>query len=415
VVAALPNLGHDVNVAASHRTGSVKASPDRTPADLAASRKAATRPIAAFGSPGRFAIYDPDLLDAHNLPLLDPPDLNVHSAMPSLQGYSSLVDSYYAAATGSHQATGDGQDVLAPRAIGDGVLDQLDASILLTVPAYLTTRAAGTGVPAQPRVAGHRDVAARTRAAWYLAATLDVSELRVPDSNARQDAAAGTQIGIMTPGALTRWLPASTATPTVLAAKPPQPVRSVAVIARAGRESVRLGPPSITGRGGSSFTANGQLQDALEPPRWAYAGHDGPFAIFDDKFARGPLTLRALRDRSASGASILRVTGGFTSPTTATVRSPRGIRVIRSVAATPGWTATWRAPGSPAMTLRVRRAGLVQAIDVPAGQGVITWSYRPPWFTPGLALSLGSAALILLLASWGLAKRRSSDAADAQT
>jgi hypothetical protein len=415
VVAALPDLGHGVNVAASHRTGPVKAGPERTPAGPAASRKAATRPIAALGYPGRFAIYDPDLLDAHDLPLLGPPDLNVLSAMPSVQGYSSLVDSYYAAATGSHQATGDGQDVLAPRAIGGGVLDQLDTSILLTVPAYLITSAAGTGVPAQPRVAGDRDVAARSRAAWYFAAALDVSEVRVPDSNARQDAAAGTQIGIMTPGGLTRWLPARAATPSVLAARPTRPVRSVAVIARAGSESVRLGPPSITGPGGSSFTANGQLQDAIEPPRWAYAGHDGSFAIFADRFARGPLTLRALRDRSASGASILRVTGGFTSPTTATVRSPHGVRVIRSVAATPGWTATWRPRGGPARTLRVRRAGLVQAIDVPAGQGVITWSYRPPWFTPGLALSLGSAALILLLASWGLTRRRSSDAADAQT
>ena len=47
--------------------------------------------------------------------------------------------------------------------------------------------------------------------------------------------------------------------------------------------------------------------------------------------------------------------------------------------------------------LTVHRAGLVQAIDVPPGRGVVTWSYVPPWFMAGFALSVGAAALILLL------------------
>jgi len=52
---------------------------------------------------------------------------------------------------------------------------------------------------------------------------------------------------------------------------------------------------------------------------------------------------------------------------------------------------------------------LVQGIDVPAGHGVITWTYRPPWFMPGLALSVGAAALILLLATGGRLLRRGKE------
>ena len=119
-------------------------------------------PIADLGYPGRFAIYDPDQLNGQDLSLLGAPDLNVITRTPSVQGYSSLVSGFYASATGSHRATGDGQDVLDPRAVRTGVLDQLDTSVLLTVPAYLTTRS-GTAAARRPRrLPGHRAPAIAT-------------------------------------------------------------------------------------------------------------------------------------------------------------------------------------------------------------------------------------------------------------
>ena len=104
-------------------------------------------PVAALGYPGRFAIYDPDLLDPSDLSALDPPDNNASGdgAMPSMQGYSSTVDGRYASVTGSHQATGAGQDTLAPAAVADGTLDQLDTTVLLTPAAYLVSQAGGSG------------------------------------------------------------------------------------------------------------------------------------------------------------------------------------------------------------------------------------------------------------------------------
>ena len=111
--------------------------------------------MAALGYPGRFAIYDPDLLDPDELSGLDPPDNNSvgSGAMPSMQGYTSTVDGVYALATGSHQATGDGQDTLAPAAVADGTLDQLDTYGPADPSAYLVTSAGGNGLAGGP--AGH--------------------------------------------------------------------------------------------------------------------------------------------------------------------------------------------------------------------------------------------------------------------
>jgi hypothetical protein len=368
-----------------------------TPAHHTAVRPPAARPIAALGYPGRFAIYDPDQLHAEQLPVLGSPDLNAITATPSIQGYSSTVDGHYAAATGSHQAMGDGQDVLDPRAVGNGTLDQLGTSVLLAPPAYLVTAAGKPGPAAGPDGTGQRDIAPGHHATWYFAKPLAVSRLEVPDQDARPDAAAGSQIGLRLAGGSTRWFPATAPDHSRLAISLPHPVTAVAVVAQAGGKPSHLGPVSVTDASGDVYVANGQLQNALTPPRWGYAGHDGSFAVFVDNFARSPLSLQALAGRPASGASVRRTAGPVTAPTAATVSSPHGVRVIRAVAAIPGWTATWQPVRGPAASLAISRAGAVQAVDVPPGRGALTWTYTPPGFIAGLTLSLVAIALILVL------------------
>jgi hypothetical protein len=143
--------------------------------------------------------------------------------------------------------------------------------------------------------------------------------------------------------------------------------------------------------------ANGQLQDALTAPQWGLAGLDGSFAVFVDRSARSMLSLEALAGRSTSGAAVRQVSGPAAEPTAAAVRSPHGVRVVRSVAAIPGWSATWHPESGKPVPLAISRAGLVQAVDVPPGRGILTWSYVSPGFRAGFALSLGAAALLLLL------------------
>jgi hypothetical protein len=195
----------------------------------------------------------------------------------------------------------------------------------------------------------------------------------------------------------TRWFPARAVTPSMLAITVPQPVASVAVTARAPGAPAWLGPPSVVAADGSVFVADGQLQDALVPPHWAFAGLDGPFAVFANRFAQPPLRIEGLPGRSVSGAWVRGSGGGPAEPAAATVFSPLGARVVRSVAAISGWSATWQPRHGPATALAVQPDGLVQAVDVPPGLGVLTWSYTPPGFRAGMALSLVAAALILVL------------------
>lgn len=246
------------------------------------------RPIAALGYPGRFAIYDPDLHNTRGLSVLGPPDMNSITRTPSVQGYTSLVDGRYAAATGSHMAAGQGQNVLSPAAIGGQTLDALNTTILLTLPVY----------------------------------------------------------------------------------------------------------------------ANGDLRDVLVPPHWVLAGYDGAFAIYRNTRARGPLTLSALRGGTLAGASVTNVSGPASGPTRATVSSPAGVRVVRSVAAIPGWTATWHPVNGRQVTLPVRVDGVIQSVAVPAGTGTLAWHYTPPRLAAGLGISVTALVVLLLLCGTALTRSR---------
>jgi hypothetical protein len=405
VVAVLPGLGGGHHAATSRR---------RQAANLVLLGRAGhpprARPVATLGYGGRFAVYDPGELDAEDLTDLDPPDLNVLAATASVQGYSSLVDGGYAAATGSHRATGDGQDVLSPQAVGDGVLDQLGTSVLLTPPGYLIT-AAGQPSPAAPGPAGtgRREVAAGQLATWYLGNALAVSSVQVPVAGPAAVAATGLRLGLLTPGGAVRWLAATARPGTGLAARLPRPVTAVAVVARPGAGRAALGPVSVTDAAGTAFRADGQLQDALTPARWRYAGRDGSFAVFADQLARPPLTLAppgysasGVRPAPApapapAGAWVRALAGPAAGPTAAAVRSRHGVTVIRSVAAIPGWSAVWQPRHGLAVALPVRADGLVQAVTVPPGRGVLSWRYLSPGFTAGWWLSAGAGVAVLVL------------------
>jgi hypothetical protein len=356
----------------------------------------AARPVSALGLPGRFAIYDPNQIDARQLPVIGSPDLNDIAGQPSVQGYTSIVDGRYASATGSHEAMGEGQDELSPRAVGSGLLGQLDTSLLLTVPAYLIT-ASGSGASPGPPGTGDRYVAAHGQATWYLGTSLEVSRITVPDGDPGQAAAAGIRIGLMTPAGSTRWLGARAASASLLTAALPSPVTGVAVVAQAGGTAADLGAPSVATPAGTAFVADGQLQNALLPPQWEPAGHDGSFAVFTDRFAEGALSLQALPGGSTTGAAVRWVGGPATEPTAAEVSSAHGVRVVRSVAAIPGWSATWHPRSGKPVPLAVGVDGLVQAVAVPPGTGVLTWTYTSPGFRAGAALSLVAALLLLLL------------------
>jgi hypothetical protein len=290
--------------------------------------------------------------------------------------------------------------------------------VLLTVPAYLITSSGSTAPPGPPGTGG-RDIAAHDRTTWNFGTSLTVSRLDVPDADARKDA--GIRIGLEMPGGSTRWFPARAASASVLTIDLRRPVTAIAVIGQAGGDPSRLGAPSVTEAGGAVFVANGQLQDALTAPQWGLAGHDGSFTVFVNHFARAMFSLEALPGRSTVGASIRRMddaTDSVAGSAAVAVRSPHGVRVVRSVAAIPGWTATWHPVDGTPTKLDVGRSGLIQVVDVPAGQGILTWSYMSPGFRAGLVLSVGGAVLLIVLllaARWSRVKIRRSERVSANS
>ena len=362
-------------------------------------------PLSRLVGRGRFAIYDPGLLDTGELSQLGVSDTNVLTGTPSIEGYSSIVDNTYAQITGSHQALGEGQDVLDPAAISDGTLDQLDTTVLLTPSAYLVTTITDTGASsggasnagARP---GRRDVAAGGSTTWYLGAPLDLTSLTIPVTNDPGGVGPGVHVGLVRPAGSTDWTVPVRAADGAISITLATSAEVVGVRVSAGTAALGLGPPVVRTVTAVSYRADGQLQDALVPPHWALQGLDGAFAVFGDARASPALTLQAGPGGSSDGASVRAASGPRFAPTSAAVSSSHGVTVVRAVADIPGWTALWRPAGSGrSASLPVRRAGLVQAVTVPAGRGVVSWRYDPP----GLALGLWvSAGALVLSAATGL-------------
>ena len=390
VVAVMPGTRHSTAAASRAAQESLKESRAQAP----------VRPISELGFSGRFAIYDPGLRDAAELPVLGSPDLNVISSLPSVQGYSSIVNGAYAAATGSHSAMGDGQDVLSPRAIGNRVLAQLNTSVLLTLPAYLVTPAGQPPATSAPQT-GHRYVAVGQRATWYLGEALGVSAVTVPDTAALAGASGGTQLGLVLPSGAVRWFRTQAVTAGALSIHLGRPVISVGVVARAGKSAARLGPPTVAEQSGAKVVADGALANALTTPAWGVAGFDHSFAIFADHAAAGALSVAGLSGGRAPRATARALAGPADAPSSVAVSSPAGFRLTRSVAAIPGWTATWHPSAGPSAQLTVHSSGIVQSVDVPAGRGVVTWSYIPPRFVSGVVLSLFAILVLLVLSFSG--------------
>ncbi len=386
----------------------VASAPASSGLGLAGAPASAVVPLSTLVRSGRVAIFDPNELDVGEFTALGISDRNVLSETPSVEGYSSIVDNTYAQVTGSHQATGHGQNVLAPRAVSDGTLDALGTTVLLTPSAYLVTPIAGTPGPTTPDP-GRRSLAPGQSGQWYLGRNLDVTSLTVPVSVGQAGEKSGIRVGLVEASGATQWEVPVAVQGRGLEVSVSRPLAIVAVQVTAGATNIDLGAPTIETVEGDRYRADGQLQDALVAPHWLFHGFDGSFAVFDDSMALPALSLRAAPGGSTAGATVRATGGPQFSPTSAEVSSPRGITVVRSAAAIPGWSATWHpAGGGASQALAVRRTGVVQAVTVPPGRGTVSWSYVGPGVRLGLGLASAGVVVWLGLGIAALTRRRRS-------
>jgi hypothetical protein len=152
---------------------------------------------------------------------------------------------------------------------------------------------------------------------------------------------------------------------------------------------------------------DGTLQGSLPPPHWAYSGHLGPFVVFENTEARGPAWLE--RPGSTSPSAPTDPSGSVTTAATMStgaetmyVNSPQPVQLVRSVTYASGWTArVTPSAGARSRTATVRRIGLVQSVELPAGTYTVTWRYAPKSLRAGLIASAsGSLVFLTLAALW---------------
>jgi hypothetical protein len=411
VVVAIPPFSPAGQASASKGGSSLLASAD--PGSLGragVATHATARPIGALGLGGRFAIYDPDLLEASQLAALKAPDENVVSATPSVLGYGSIVPARYAAATGSHGTSGEGQNVFSPTAAANGVFDELDTKVLLTLPAYLLRSPSTSGI-APASKAGTRRVEAKGTATWYFGGPFALSCVAI-----RLFGSAGTatiRLGIVTERATTHWLKARRVRVPGLARWSWRAELGAAGVVAASSRSLRMGAARLcTSKG--VLVANGELAAAISSPRWRYVGQDGAFGVFEDLWADPPLQVRPLPGQQGGRASIEPLGGPASAPSVAAVDSSRGALVVRSVSAIPGWQAIWHPEGrGRPRRLAIRRQGLVQAVAVPPGRGVLVFRYEAPGFVSGALVTLVSLAVLLALIVASPSRRARRARADA--
>lgn len=422
-----------------------------------------TVPVADLGIPGRFAVYDPGLVDGPAVHQAGAPDENLVVGGWSLQGYSSVVNGTYAAVTGSHAALGVGQDELSVAAVADGVLDQLDPGALVTPPQFVvvgTGRAVGGQVPGSSDgpdpATGRRRVRAGGTTWWTFGEPVAVRRVTVAVTPSTVSAATATGAptapvatgapGVSTaarasggagPATVTVALMGPTGRRTVvrrlvlprdlagggrtgspsatIAVSLPQAVRAVG-LALTSTAPLATGVPVVTAADGIGLALDGVLQAAVTGGQWRYAGQDGPLAVFAATHPVAPLTARPLptgrgtaraaakgADRAVPGrteaVTVQRLAGPALAPTAARVDAPDGAVVVRAVAAISGWSATYTPNGGSPRSVPVHRQGLVQAVTVPAGVGVVRWVYRAPglrtaaWLAPAGVVVLAGLAL----------------------
>ena len=230
------------------------------------------------------------------------------------------MDGPYAAATGSHAATGKGTNALLPAALDNGVFDSLDTTTLVTLPGALMVSAPSSGWSQT----GRRPVLAGGRARWVFGEQIEISSVSLPWTGAAAGAPSGStvRVALEKPGGQLVWQHPTVTTSLTgdLEVELPRPSPGIGLVVATPRPGT-FGPAVVRTAQGRSYAASGELQDALATAQWTFDGDQGPLAFYSNERARPPLSLRGI-----AGAGTVGAVG--TEPVRASPRSDLGRGVV---------------------------------------------------------------------------------------
>lgn len=390
---------------------------------------------ALSGVDGRFAFYDP----LHLNPSPDPsallelgiPDLNIVEDNPSVEGYGSIVDSTYAAATSTHL-----YEDLSPSRLSGETFNTLDLTAFMTAPYYLyeplapgapVPLATGVGVGRDGRItrgsavpslptgsSGPFTLAARSGRTLVVGAPhLLTSAEVIVDPLAPHRPGRVSISFIDSAGHAT--VPVSVPVRHGKARLPaPHNVAAVAIrVANPSRAPAVIGAVvAHQANGAPRLVLDGQLQGDLQPPHWRWYAEVGPFVVYRNTESEGlawlqPPSKHTPNTRVRAPGSVKVDLSSLSEPSKMVVDSPRPALLVRSETYEPGWTARITPVGGGATrVLTVHRFGLVQVVDLPEGQWEVSWRYAPASLLEGLFGSAAGALCCLALAVVWYRRRR---------
>jgi hypothetical protein len=174
------------------------------------------------------------------------------------------------------------------------------------------------------------------------------------------------------------------------------------VIVDTGAAPVTVGSAVLDTAGQGTYRLDGGLRDIVASPTWRWVGTIDGFGAFEET----PAGAVHVEPAGAGSARVVAATawGGDR----VALRAARPATLVRDQEFATGWQATLSpADGhGPSVALPVHRHGLVQAVDVPAGDHVVSFRYRPHRVDEGLVASGVGILVALGLVSVAWRRRR---------
>jgi hypothetical protein len=359
------------------------------PGPREASRSAAT---ALLGTTGRFALVDVGGAHTGDFRYIGEPNMNVFTHLASVQGYGALISTIYDNATGTHpQATID------PCHLAAGTFTQLRLSaIAMAAGVLMTPIDTGAAVPStcvrQRTTATTRRYFGRLMRVQSIqlsgvkGAALSTSSIRLQFFNGH-----GAPVG-----QVTTWpVPAGGhGVIKELGANLDSPLAAGFTVSSA--TGVRVGNAVVTPVGSTTgYQLDSNFQLAIDAASWHLTSTQEQFSVFKATHIRPRAWLSA---RAQGHLSDVRVASWGDTWVNVSLKSPAAL--YRSEAYLPGWRATaLNTKTGTTTSLSVDRAGLIEKVEVPAGDWTIHFHYHAPYIEVSTAVSAVSWVLLLGIAA----------------
>jgi hypothetical protein len=362
------------------------------PGPREASRTAAVK---LLGTGGRTALIDQAGEHTQEFRYLGLPNMNVFTGLSSVQGYGSLISTFYDNATGTHP-----QAALNACRLGDGSFTQLRLSaIAITTTDLMVNTSLSPTVP-HSCVKIKRQISTRR----YFGRLLPVHEIILTGATGSALSKAPLQLQLLNGSGHAVGSPrAATSSDDDKAVFNFGHLTVAAGFVVSSTSGVEIGSAVVTPWGSlPSYQLDSDFQLALSSSVWRLSSTERQFSVFK------ATTVLPEDWLTTPGGHVSKIVNSTWGDTWVSVEVSQTSTLKRSEAYLPGWRATaLNDVTNKTVQLKVDRVGLIEEVQVPKGTWTIHFHYHAPYIEISAAVSLLADVLLLAVAiALGLSIRR---------